>query len=415
MLPLASDRTLSRYLLSAASSIKQQLGADFSRESRARLEEAVAVIVRVAQQVDSRDTRASDAQGEYKAVLGAQCDLDAIIAGDGRSRQTSSSVRGVDADRIQAFLQRHPLGGPDVRIARAHLLSGGRCKITALVEQGGARALPDCLVLRQDWEGGATDTTVSDEFALLEQLFLRGVRVPRPLLLETNEEVLGGAFIMVEKIPGVVRGGLYDPPRSRELMLQLAEQLGRIHAIPVSSVEPLLRHIPPQSAADPDDLDAFANLHSRIGLQSKILDTAIDWLRANIALAGDDISLIHNDLGFHNALVDGETLTAVLDWELAKLGHPASDLGYIKHFVERVVPWEEFIARYVEHGGFSIPEQTVRFHAVWNAVRLYGLIMQARQNLEQDRVNDIEITYACADNVMRLISFLGQEVVGAPG
>lgn len=413
MLPRASDRTLSRYLLSAAGSIQQQLGANFSGEAMTRLEEAVAVIVRVAQQIDNRGANAADPRSEYDAVLRAQDDLDSVVAGGGRGRQTSSTVRSVDAERIQAFLQRHSLGGPEVRVTKAHLLSGGRCKITALVEQGGARDLPGCLVLRQDWDGGATDTTVAGEFALLEQLFRHGVRVPRPLLLETDEAVLGGAFIMVERVPGSVGGGLYEPPQSPALMLQLAEQLGRIHAIPVSSVEPLLTHIPPQTASDPADLEAFADLHARIGLQSKIVDAAIDWLRANIDFAGDQLSLIHNDLGFHNALVDGEEMTAVLDWELARLGHPASDLGYIKHFVDRVVPWSDFIARYVECGGFHIPEETVRFHAVWNAVRLYGLIMQARQNLELDRVNDMEITYACADNVMRLISFLGQEVIGA--
>ena len=88
------------------------------------------------------------------------------------------------------------------------------------------------------------------------------------------------------------------------------------------------------------------------------------------------------------------------------------DLGYIKHFVDKVVPWETFIAHYVAAGGASIAKETIRFHAIWNAVRLYGLIMQARHNLELGRVNDMEITYACADNVMLLIAFLGQELFG---
>jgi len=195
-------------------------------------------------------------------------------------------------------------------------------------------------------------------------------------------------------------------------MLQLAEQLGRIHAMPLAEVAPLFAHLPPQTAADPAEVESFAKLHARVGIRSALVDAAIAWLRANTALAGDALSLIHNDFGFHNTLVEGDRLTAVLDWELARIGHPAGDLGYIKHFVPKAVPWDEFIAYYVAAGGAFIPDETIRFHAVWNAVRLYGLIMQARHNLELGRVNDMEITYACADNVMLLIAFLGRELFG---
>jgi aminoglycoside phosphotransferase (APT) family kinase protein len=193
-------------------------------------------------------------------------------------------------------------------------------------------------------------------------------------------------------------------------MLQLAEQLGRIHAMPLSVVGSLLEYGSEDAAARAAELDSFADCHAKFGLRSKIVDAAIAWLRAHSDLAGDTLSLVHNDFGFHNVLVNGDTLTAILDWELAKAGHPASDLGYIKHFVDKVVPWDEFIARYVEAGGFRIPAETIRYHAVWNAVRLYGLIMIARHNLEIGRVNDMEITYACADNVMLLIAFLGREI-----
>jgi aminoglycoside phosphotransferase (APT) family kinase protein len=198
-------------------------------------------------------------------------------------------------------------------------------------------------------------------------------------------------------------------------MLQMAEQLGRIHAVPLADVSPLFAHIPHQTADNLAEIDSFAKLHADMGIQSKLVDAAIDWLRVHRDLAGSELSLIHNDFGFHNILVEGERLTAVLDWELARIGHPASDLGYIKHFVDKVVGWDEFIAHYIAAGGLSIPQETIRYHAVWNAVRLYGLIMVARHNLELDRVNDMEITYACADNVMLLIASLGQEMLGSKG
>jgi aminoglycoside phosphotransferase (APT) family kinase protein len=410
-LPRANDRTLNRYLLSAAHTIRRQIAGGFDGDAIARLSETAAVVARVAQQIEARERKAGNARAEYEAILAAQAAFEEYGAASG-SAFTSAGARSVDAARIEAFLRRHPRGGPDVTVTGARLLAGGRCKITALVEQSGAVALPASLVLRQDWAGGATDTTVAAEYALLEKLFDRGVRVPRPLLVEDGDDALGSPFIMVERIAGRVAGGLYDPPRSPALMLQLAEQLGRIHAVPLADVAPLFAHLPRQTAADLAEVDAFAALHARVGIRSALVEAAIAWLRDHIALAGQDLSLIHNDFGFHNALVEGERLTAVLDWELARIGHPASDLGYIKHFVPRVVPWETFVAHYVSAGGASIPEETIRFHAIWNAVRLYGLIMQARHNLELGRVNDMEITYACADNVMLLIAFLGRELFG---
>ena len=72
---------------------------------------------------------------------------------------------------------------------------------------------------------------------------------------------------------------------------------------------------------------------------------------------------------------EGENVTAVLDWELAAIGHPASDLGYVMHFVTKVMRWDECIGCYEAAGGARIDPETVRFHSVWNAVRLYGLIM----------------------------------------
>lgn len=411
MLPVVNDRTLSRYLLSAAHTIRQQIAGGLSGDAVARLTETAAVIARVAQQIDHEGALAADARAEYAAILAAQREFD-DVATAGSATFASAGARSVDASQIERFLRGHALGGPDVRVTGAQLLAGGRCKITALVEQEGAVALPASLVLRQDWDGGATDTTVAGEFALIAKLYDRGVRVPRPLLVENDPVVLGSPFIMVERIAGRVEGGLYDPPPSRTLMLELAEQLGRIHATPLADVEPLLGHIPRQTATDPADIDRFAEWHAQVGIRSRLVDAAIDWLRANGDLAGDDLSLIHNDFGFHNSLVHEGHLSAVLDWELACIGHPASDLGYIKHFVDKVVPWDDFIAAYVAAGGFTIAPETVRYHAIWNAVRLYGLIMQARHNLELGRVNDMEITFACADNVLLLIAFLGREMFG---
>ena len=71
-------------------------------------------------------------------------------------------------------------------------------------------------------------------------------------------------------------------------------------------------------------------MQTEIGMQSKLIDAAIEWLGRHLDDAGCTLRLTHNHSGFHNFLVEGETLSALLDWELAALGHPAADLGYMR-------------------------------------------------------------------------------------
>ncbi|GGC16835.1 hypothetical protein GCM10011371_00330 [Novosphingobium marinum] len=406
-LPAANRETLAAYLRSAARTIEGELGGGLEEANASRLSEASAIIARVAQQVVDSEQESS-AEAEYRALVAAEREFGAMLA----PRTETPGARHIDAADVETYLKGHARGGPGTEVTGAKLLAGGRCKVTALIEQEGAADLPSSLVLRQDWEGGATETSVVGEFALLELLHEEGVRVPRPLVLERSD-ALGLPFILVERIEGAVNGGLYEPPSSPALMRQLAEQLGKIHAVPLERAKRLFTEQSASAAGDPAAVDAFEHNHRTIGLRSKIVDAAIAWLRANSHLTGDQETLVHNDFGFHNVLTQGDRLTAVLDWELAKIGHPASDLGYVMHFVTKVVGWDEFLAWYREAGGSLIAPDVVHYHAVWNAVRLYGLIMQARHNLEIGRVDDIEISYACADNVMRLIAFLGELVLDA--
>jgi aminoglycoside phosphotransferase (APT) family kinase protein len=151
-----------------------------------------------------------------------------------------------------------------------------------------------------------------------------------------------------------------------------------------------------------------------MGIRSRVIDAAVGWLSDHLGDAGTEICLTHNDLGFHNFLVEGETLTALLDWELAALGHPAADLGYVKPFVTRMLPWPEFVNHYQQAGGWTVVPHVLRFHTIYNAVRLYGLIMQARAALVAGLVNDVEITAACADSTMMLLHALGNELREPP-
>jgi aminoglycoside phosphotransferase (APT) family kinase protein len=59
------------------------------------------------------------------------------------------------------------------------------------------------------------------------------------------------------------------------------------------------------------------------------MDRLIDWLPANIP-AGDETSIVHGDFRVDNMIFHPTEprVLAVLDWELATLGHPLADFSY---------------------------------------------------------------------------------------
>jgi aminoglycoside phosphotransferase (APT) family kinase protein len=186
--------------------------------------------------------------------------------------------------------------------------------------------------------------------------------------------------------------------------------MGKLHSL---SIEPF-RHLVPVHSPAADALargiEGFKSMQASVGMQSKLIEAAIEWLPRHFDDAGSALCLTHNDLGFHNFLIQGDTLTGLLDWELAAIGHPAADLGYVRPFVPLMLPWNDFIDAYQAAGGWTVEPAPLRFHAVWSAVRLYGLIMLARAALARGLVNDVEITFACSDSLMLLFNGLAREL-----
>jgi aminoglycoside phosphotransferase (APT) family kinase protein len=88
-------------------------------------------------------------------------------------------------------------------------------------------------------------------------------------------------------------------------------------------------------AAEPDpptplaaEAGAWRQRAERLRISRAPLVVALgEWLRANEP-ADARFALLHGDPNPGNYLFSGNTVTAVLDWELAAIGDPRSDLGF---------------------------------------------------------------------------------------
>jgi aminoglycoside phosphotransferase (APT) family kinase protein len=107
------------------------------------------------------------------------------------------------------------------------------------------------------------------------------------------------------------------------LARQCGEALARIHAMPTADLPPL------RPGGVQAELQQQIDLHRGHGTTRPVFELAFQWLRAHAPPDVAPPALVHGDFRNGNLMVDERGLVAVLDWELAHLGDPMEDLGWL--------------------------------------------------------------------------------------
>ncbi len=213
------------------------------------------------------------------------------------------------------------LGG---RVEDLRRLSGGASRVTSsfdLIDDAGARHR---LVIQQDRGDRATQNgAVSAEAALLEAAHQAGVPVAE-VVASGEGEGLGPRWLVATRVEGetIPRKILRDPEweeARRLLTAQCGRALAAIHAIAPGSV-------PGLSATDP--LAEPLPLLDALGEVRPALELGARWLDAHRP-AGGPRRTVHGDFRLGNLMVGPDGLRAVLDWELAHVGDPVEDIGWL--------------------------------------------------------------------------------------
>lgn len=324
----------------------------------------------------------------------------------------------IDPERLQLYLRRRT-GEGDLTIKEFRPALGGRSRQTALFSVNAVSGIVPRLVVQRALPGMSKSAAFCGpevEYRVLDTLHRAGLKVPRPLFLETDQEALGGPFIIAEQSSGrLVQPDYWAPPQSAAVALQLAEQMARLHSQPLEPLAAVL----PRSRARADrqawieELDRLNALwHAQAHGPSITMSAAIAWLRANVDCVEDRQSLVHNDMVFHNILAEGDQITAILDWEQTSVGHPAEDLGYCYPVVSAVMDWQRFMAAYREAGGAPLPQRQIDYFSLRAILRLMTLVQQGRDAFESGATRDVLIAGAGAFFAQRLMQRLSQVLDG---
>jgi aminoglycoside phosphotransferase (APT) family kinase protein len=403
------------YLVNVAETLNNVVIPQLEGAARARATDCLRIISRIIsdsvisdsvrekllQGVDN-DIEAALVEGEALQIFNAQGMEYLRSIKSSNCEDPAAGARRFDQDAFEGYLRSHPLGGENVSVTRSRLLPGGRSKITILVSQQGAKYLPRELVIRQDWANSVTGKTVAIEHNLLLLLFNRGLLVPQPLVYEKSADVLGNPFLVFPKISGAPVGDNFIVlPKSERPLMQLAAQLGRLHAMPGEDFESMVgisqgNYTAAQLRAS---LASFAENIDKLDLAgSALLEKSLQWLEENAEKVSSlPPVLVHGDMGFHNLLVDGAELRSILDWEMVHIGNPAYDLGYLRHAVSDEMLWTRFIDHYRRAGGLDIEPEIIEYYTLFTGIWFHQIQLQVRTALSQDAIRDIEISALCAD------------------
>jgi aminoglycoside phosphotransferase (APT) family kinase protein len=230
---------------------------------------------------------------------------------------------------LAAFLDAHGLGAGPIE---AEPVGEGHSNVTFRVRRHDA----DVIVRRPPrppLPPSAHD--MLREARVLSALEPTDVPVPRVLAVCDDDAVIGAPFYVMERVEGeVVTGsvpeGLDTPAERRRIGEELVDALVALHAIDWQAAG--LEGFGKPTGYLERQVRRFAGLweHNRTR-EIPAVERVATWLREHVPDSGA-ATIVHGDFRLGNTIFGARPpadLRALLDWEMATLGDPLADVGYL--------------------------------------------------------------------------------------
>lgn len=294
-------------------------------------------------------------------------------------------------DRMLAVVRKF---APDVeRLDKVVRLSGGASQETwsliAIRADG-----PERMILRRMPAGApiVEKINLETEAALMQAAERAGVPSPHVHYVIAPEDDFGRGFFM-SHVEGealgrkIVRDEQFATIRP-QLARRAGEILAAIHAIDPGKLPEL-----PRVTTEHDVATLFDN-YRRWSEPRPVFELAFRWAKERMPRADATPRLVHGDFRNGNMLVRPDGVSAVLDWELAHIGDPMRDLGWIctaawrYSVIDKPVGGfgarEDLMAGYEAAGGGRVDPQVLKFWELLGSLRwgvmCIGMGHRARQS-----------------------------------
>jgi len=274
------------------------------------------------------------------------------------SEEPPTELPGLDLSRLTEWLDAALPGLRQGRI-EAEVIAGGRSNLTYRLTDGRHH-----WALRRPPLGHVLPTAhdMAREFRVISALRDSAVPVPEPVTLCTDPDVLGQPFYLMDYVRGVVVEHpdlVPDRQTATRISELLVDTLVALHAVEPAEVgladfgrpagylqRQVARWHKQFQASVPDGMPIEESVVARLH----------ETLPAN-ARSG----VVHGDYRLTNVRYVGDfsAIAAVVDWEMATLGDPLTDLGLLYVYHERSAETDSVMPNFPAEKGFLDPDAMV--------------------------------------------------------
>ena len=212
------------------------------------------------------------------------------------------------------------------KVSNLEPLTGGASKEIWKFEVSNAKQSTKMILRRGSGIQGPLAIKTADEARIQKEVIKVGAPVPIILAVSKNDEELGDSYIMhfVEG-ESIARKILRDKEYKKALPIlayQCGEAIAKIHNVDINNFSFL-----PRKPAE-DQLEDLYSTYQSFEQPSPVFEYAYLWLKEQ-NFGNFQESLVHGDFRLGNIIVNAEGLQSIIDWELAHIGNPLQDLGWV--------------------------------------------------------------------------------------
>lgn len=295
----------------------------------------------------------------------------------------SSPEPAVDVDAVYSFLEADLGSADEIDVEQ---LDGGNANETLAVRWGNRN-----LILRRPPVVETAPGLLHDvhrEYTILDALESTPVPTPQVVAVCEDSSILGNPFYVMEDLDGdVIDSEVPDrfesPAHRKAIGTETVDTLATLHKIPTDRIPDVLHADRADGSAGLPASDPGRQVGALVDQLEWALDRTADvrelpvwhevteWLAANAPVA-EHRTIVHGDYKPDNLLFAPGTppaIAGVLDWEMAGIGDPFTDVGWLlSYWTEASDPTpitNEIQRTYADHEYYPILEVFVDEYAAF--------------------------------------------------
>jgi aminoglycoside phosphotransferase (APT) family kinase protein len=315
------------------------------------------------------------------------------------------------ADAMLTVMVAAGSAAPGDRVSYLEQLEGGwsRHSYAATVEhaEGDRRDY----IIRVRPRASTLDTDLEAEFRTYALLATEPVPTPGVHGFESSDDTpFDGPFFVMDRMHGSApnvwrpadRQQLADDwEGGRQLATDLVTHMASIHAIGAERAAAAA-----VSRNFRQTVDHWQDVYEEMRLvRDPVIDETYAWVRDREP-EPVEACLVHGDYRIGNCLIDGGRVTAILDWELAFVGDPRFDLGYMSleyHAGKFTTPGSPLLnavadrkwlyERYTQLSGRPVDVEVVNTFTALGALMLFAIMTTGLRVFASGQTTDIKMAW----------------------